>query len=175
MNRKTGEVDITVKVTEGKTEVNTGDRILDHMLRTMFFYMGKGVEIKATWDLRHHLWEDMGITVGKELSAGDEKIARFGNSTIPMDDALVTVSLDISRPYLNLSLDYRDAEGFDYSLVKEFYWAIARTMGMTLHVIQVSGENSHHIVEASFKAFGTALGQALQGAESLRSTKGVLR
>lgn len=175
MKRRTNEVDITVILGVDETRIDTGDGILDHLLRTMFFYLEVKADIVATWDLRHHLWEDMGIAIGQELSPPRDRLARFGNSTIPMDDALVMVSLDISRPYLKFDLRYNDNEGFDLSLVKEFYWALARTMGITLHINQISGENSHHIVEASFKAFGNALWQALQSSEKLKSTKGALR
>lgn len=175
MRRKTQEVEIEIEPSGNGIAIDTGDRILDHMLKTFFFYLGRNVEIHASWDLRHHLWEDMGISIGEFLDPGKTNIARFGNSTIPMDDALVTVAADISRPYLNLNLEYEDSEGFDISLVREFYWALARTMDMTLHIVQVAGFNSHHLVEASFKASGNALALALGKSERMNSTKGVLR
>jgi len=176
MRRKTKETDITVEIGV-KGSIETGDRVFDHLLTALFFYMRKKVNIKASYDLRHHLWEDLGIVLGEELreKIKGRKIARFGNAIMPMDDALVLVAVDISRPYLNLELDIKEnEEGFEVTLVREFLWALARTLNATIHVKQLAGVNAHHIIEAAFKGLGIALRQALSESERLESTKGVL-
>lgn len=176
MRRKTKETDIVVELgVEG--EIETGDKILDHLLIALFFYMREKASVKASYDLRHHLWEDLGIVLGEELKGKikGRKIARFGNAIMPMDDALVLVAVDISRPYLNLELDFKEEEeGFSLALVREFLWALARTLNATIHVKQLAGVNAHHIIEATFKGLGVALRQALSESERLESTKGVL-
>ena len=174
MKRTTNEVDIIVEIGDGKTSIDTGDKILDHMLKTLFFYMNKPARIEAKWDLRHHLWEDMAITIAQAIREGLSEIKRFGNAVIPMDEALIMVAVDISRPFLNFTLSYDDDEGFSLNLVREFYLAFSRTLGATIHVIQMAGQNSHHITEASFKALGRALEQAIQPSGRLESTKGSL-
>lgn len=176
MRRMTDEVDINVELGE-ECEIDTGDDVLDHLLTSLIFYMDSGVEIRAEWDLRHHLWEDLAITLGEELKekVGEEKIARFGNTTMPMDDALVLVSVDISRPYLNMDLMVdENEEKFEKTLVKEFLRALSRSLNATIHIKQLEGENSHHVIEAVFKGLGIALGEALSESERLESTKGVL-
>ena len=174
MKRTTNEVDITVETGDGKTSIDTGDKILDHMLKTLFFYMNMSARIEAKWDLRHHLWEDMGITIGQAIRGNLSEIRRFGNAVIPMDEALVMVAVDISRPFLNFTLSYGDDEGFSLNLVREFYLALSRTLGATIHVIQMAGQNPHHITEASYKALGRALQQAIQPSDRMESTKGSL-
>ncbi|AGO60509.1 imidazoleglycerol-phosphate dehydratase HisB [Ferroplasma acidarmanus] len=176
MIRETKETVIEVDIGSESTVIETGDKILDHMMRTLFFYMGRNAKIKCSYDLRHHLWEDLGITIAMELTAlkGEKPVKRFGSATMPMDESLIMVSLDISRAYINFQVDFRDAEGFELNLLYEFLWALARTMPMTLHVIKFSGINSHHITENVFKALGAALGNALEGTEYTRSTKGIL-
>ena len=174
MKRKTNEVDITVETGDGITLIDTGDKILDHMLKTLFFYMNMPARIEAKWDLRHHLWEDMGIAIAQAIRGELSEIKRFGNAVIPMDEALVMVAVDISRPFLNFTLSYNDDEGFSLNLVREFYLAFSRTLGATIHVIQMAGQNPHHITEASFKALGKAMEQAIQPSRRLESTKGSL-
>ncbi|WP_461866582.1 imidazoleglycerol-phosphate dehydratase HisB [Thermococcus sp.] len=177
MRRKTKETDIIVEVgVEGSIE--TGDRVFDHLLTALFFYMREKVNIKASYDLRHHLWEDLGITLGEELreKIKGKKIARFGNATMPMDDALVLIAVDISgRAYASVELAPEESEeGFELTLVREFLWALARTLNATIHVKQLAGVNAHHIVEAAFKGLGIALRKALEESERLESTKGIL-
>ncbi len=176
MIRETKETVIEVDINSESNIIETGDKILDHMMRTLFFYMERTVKIKCSYDLRHHLWEDLGITVAMELSAlkGEKTVKRFGSATMPMDESLIMVSLDISRAYINFQVDFRDAEGFELNLLYEFLWALARTMPMTLHVIKLNGTNSHHITENVFKSLGVALGIALEGSNYTKSTKGVL-
>lgn len=175
MRRKTEEVEIVVDLNTEEMKIDTGDKVLDHMLKTMFFYMEKDVYIEAEWDLRHHLWEDMGITIGKAMkeSIDGKNICRFGNSIMPMDDALVLVSIDISRIYLSLDLDYTyDEEGFEVSLVKELLNGIVRNLSATIHVKKLDGEDKHHIIEAAFKGLGVSFKSALSVSERIESTKG---
>jgi imidazoleglycerol-phosphate dehydratase len=177
MKRKTKEVDIEIMVRQGPGEItiDTGDKVLDHMLTSMFFYMGYSASIRAKWDLRHHLWEDTAITLAEEMKKFLGNIKRFGNAIIPMDDALILVSVDISRAYLNFGIKFEDDEGFELSLVREFLSAFARTIGATIHVKQLDGFNAHHITEATFKGLGIALGLALEKSDRVESTKGSLR
>lgn len=177
MKRKTKEVDIeiTVKRGPGEVTVDTGDKVLDHMLTSMFFYMGYSANIKASWDLRHHLWEDMAIALAEEMKKFFGNVKRFGNAIMPMDDALVLVSVDISRAYLNFGIKFEDEEDFELNLVREFLNAFARTLGATIHVKQLHGFNAHHITEATFKGLGIALRLALEESDRVESTKGSLR
>ena len=176
MIRNTKETEIEVSLDSDKTSIETGDPILDHMMKTLFFYMEKNVKIKCKYDLRHHLWEDLGITVAQEISSyiGQRHIKRFGNATMPMDESLIIISLDISRAYINFDVNFTDSEGFEINLVYEFLWALARTVPLTLHVIMMNGKNAHHITENIFKSLGTALGTAIQDSQYLRSTKGAI-
>lgn len=177
MQRKTEEVEIRIEFEKEKIEVSTGDDILDHMLDTLFFYMDEEVKIEAEWDIRHHLWEDVGILIGKALKEKirDKNIQRFGNAVMPMDDALILVSIDISRVYMDLDIDYDHGEkGFDLAIVSEFLNGLSRNLTATIHVKQLSGINGHHVIEAIFKALGVALSQAISTSEELKSTKGVL-
>ncbi|MBS3816748.1 MAG: imidazoleglycerol-phosphate dehydratase HisB [Candidatus Thermoplasmatota archaeon] len=177
MQRKTEEVNMRIDLGEDRIDISTGDDILDHLLETLFFYMEEKVEIEAEWDLRHHLWEDMGILLGKVLKEKiDEKeIQRFGNAIIPMDDALVLASVDISRIYLEMNLDSEyGEEGFDGALVREFLNGVSRNLSATIHLKKLSGRNSHHVIEAGFKALGVALSRAVERSDGLKSTKGVL-
>ncbi len=177
MRRKTEEVDIGVEFGTDEIEIGTGDIVLDHMLKTFFFYMGEKVKIDGEWDLRHHLWEDMGILLGQALKEriDGKEIQRFGNAVMPMDDALVLASVDVSRVYLNVDLDYRyEEEGFDLVLVKELLNGLVRNLPATVHVKQLNGEGAHHVIEAGFKALGVAMSEALKPSTELRSTKGVL-
>ena len=176
MRRKTGETDVTVEL-DVPGEIKTGDKVLDHMLTALFHYMGSEAAVKAEYDLRHHLWEDVGITLGEELrSKLPEKFRRFGSAVTPMDDALVLVAVDISgRPYVSAELSFEeDEEGFEKALVREFLWGLARSLKATIHVKTLSGINAHHVIEAAFKGLGVALGQAVREGERLESTKGLL-
>lgn len=176
MKRKTEEVEIEVELGK-RRDIETGDKVLDHMLESMTFYMEMNSEIKAEWDIRHHLWEDMGIILGEALSQHIEgkDIERFGNTLMPMDDALLMIAVDISRPYLRMDLDIEEEESeFEISLVKEFFEALSRTLCVTIHIEQRSGHNGHHIIEAAFKGMGVTLGQALKESGEVKSTKGVL-
>jgi len=172
--RKTKEVVIVAQLTGEEQRVETGDVVFDHLLTSLFFYMEKGVEIKATWDLRHHLWEDMGLILGALLSDAlkGQKLSRFGHTIIPMDDALVLVSVDLSRAYLSFDLDFVNEEGFELSLVREFFHAFSRSLPATIHVKKLAGFNPHHLCEAAFKALGVSLRDATKPSSRVESTKG---
>ncbi|HOQ39862.1 MAG TPA: imidazoleglycerol-phosphate dehydratase HisB [Fervidobacterium sp.] len=172
MIRKTDETFISINDWE-RLSIATGDTVFDHLLKTLFYYMGRDVKIEAKFDIRHHLWEDMGIVIGEFLkkSTKGTTIKRFGTSILPMDDALILVSLDISRAFFSINLNIELAEnGFEVGNFKEFISALSRTLPATIHVKQINGENAHHIIEASFKALGIALKQALQSSDRFEST-----
>ena len=179
MIRKTEEVDILVEIgnNENIKDIKTDDKVLDHLLRTLFFYMEENVKVRAAGDLPHHLWEDVGITIAEELRSKikGKNINRFGNAIMPMDDALIIVSVDISRAYLNFDISPTEEEtGFEKSLARELLWAFARILPATVHVKQLSGFNAHHIIEASFKGLGKALKDATAPSPKIFSTKGTI-
>ncbi|AAT43920.1 imidazoleglycerol-phosphate dehydratase HisB [Picrophilus oshimae] len=172
MIRNTRETEIYVELYKDGG-INTGDPVLDHMVKTMFFYANIPVTVNAKFDLRHHLWEDLGITIGLEINrVKKDNIKRYGYSIIPMDDALIICSIDFSRSYLNMHVDFKDEEGFEISLIHEFLNALSRTSNITMHFIKMSGENAHHISECMFKALGFSLRSALEASDRIESTKG---
>ena len=176
MKRKTAEVDIELHLGEGGS-IETGDKVFDHMLNTLFFYMDKKVKLDARGDLSHHLWEDTAIVLGQEINDNYDRnrIARFGDSIMPMDDALVLTCVDISRSFLNFDLEVKAREeGFNPVLAEEFLRGLSRSLEATIHVKKLSGKNPHHLIEACFKGLGVALGKALGESENSKSTKGVL-
>ncbi len=178
MIRKTKETEIEILI--GKSgEIKTDDKILDHMLNTLFFYMEEEASVAVQkWDIRHHLWEDTGITVGKAIAERIDraKIARFGSAIIPMDDALVLVSMDISRAFSSVELNWTVPEqGFEKSLVEEFVSGLSRTLNATIHIKTLSGKNAHHITEAAFKGLGASLKEATEITGKTKSTKGTER
>lgn len=199
--RKTKETDVRVKVDLDKyseATIDSGSGFFNHML-TLFAKFAKiGFEVKCDGDVEvdfHHSAEDIGIAAGEAFAAalGDKKgIVRYGQCLMPMDEALVMVALDFSgRAYLGYDVELKasrlndDGEEtrakvgvFDTELVEEFFSAFVRSAGLTLHVRKISGRNTHHIVEAVFKAFGRAVREAVgidaEYAEEIPSTKGVL-
>lgn len=190
IKRKTAETDITLKLSldgTGKSAIDTGCGFLDHML-TLFSKHGHfDLEIKCKGDTHvdyHHTVEDVGICLGKAFfeALGDKKgISRFADKTIPMDESLVLVAVDISgRDYLGYSLEipsYRVGD-FDTELCEEFMLAFVRESKITMHVRKLAGDNSHHIIEGAFKAMGRALSAAVaidaDYANEVPSTKGVI-
>lgn len=190
VHRKTGEtvVDVTVNIDgTGKCAVDTGIPFLDHMLAQLSSHGLFDLDVKAKGDLwidDHHTNEDVGITLGMALAkaVGDKRgICRFGHFVAPLDEALVEVVLDFSgRQHLSYGLEIPTERvgTYDTQLVREFYAALAGNAQMTLHVIQRTGINSHHIIEASFKAFARAMRMALaydpRRMHSIPSSKGVL-
>lgn len=190
IKRKTKETDIELYLNidgTGKSEIDTGAGFFDHML-TLFASHGLfDLTVKCKGDLEvdaHHTVEDVGICLGKAFAEalGDMKgIKRYADKIIPMDEALVLAAVDISgRPHLSMSLDVpaKRVGNFDTELVGEFYISFVRNAKLTLHINKLSGRNTHHIIEGSFKAFGRIMDEATQH-DSRReglvpSTKGVL-
>ncbi len=190
IKRKTAETDIALKLTldgKGESKIDTGCGFLNHML-TLFAKHARfdlDVYCKGDSDVDfHHTVEDVGICLGKAFfeALGDKKgIKRYADKVIPMDEALILTAVDISgRDYLGYALDipsYRVGE-FDTELCEEFFKAFVREAKLTLHVRQLAGTNSHHIIEGAFKAFGRTLSEAseidVRFADEIPSTKGVL-
>jgi imidazoleglycerol-phosphate dehydratase len=190
IERKTSETEILAEINidgTGQHEIDTGIGFLDHML-TLFAAHGRfDLSVSCTGDLHidaHHTVEDIGIALGQafDRALGEKRgIKRYGNFTLPMDEALVLVALDISgRAYLNYDLDlpHQSIGSMDSELIEEFFLGVARNAGITLHIKQLDGKNVHHIIEAAFKGFGRAMAQAVAIDERLKggipSTKGVL-
>ena len=190
IQRTTAETDISLALNLdgiGKGELNTGIGFLDHML-SLFARHGRfDLVISCKGDTGvddHHSAEDIGIALGEALKAalGDKRgIRRYGSLLLPMDEALVLCALDLSgRATLRYraSIPSQKIGTFDTELIAEFFLALSRTAGITLHIQQLDGENSHHIAEAMFKAFGRALKEAVSidpdSADEIPSTKGVL-
>lgn len=189
VERTTSETNITVKLTvdgSGESKIDTGVGFFDHML-TLFAKHGLfDLEVTAKGDLEidgHHTVEDVGICMGQafEKALGDKKgITRYGFFMLPMNEALATVSVDISgRPFLAYNMDMSTSRigGFDTDLTHEFFQAFVNNSGMTLHIRLQAGTNPHHVIEAVFKGFGRALDQATTQdprISGVQSTKGVL-
>jgi imidazoleglycerol-phosphate dehydratase len=168
VRRETGETTITLDVRrEGDTiQVDTGDPFLDHMLTTLARYAGLSLEVDASGDLRHHLVEDVAISLGLAL-VGEipAQAQRYGSALVPMDEALVQAAVDVGgRPYYVGPLPS--------NLYEHFLESMALNMRATLHVRVIRGKDRHHMVEAAFKATGLALRQALTRGEQVFSTKG---
>jgi imidazoleglycerol-phosphate dehydratase len=190
VHRKTGETDVNVTVNldgTGICKVSTGIPFLDHMMHQISSHGLIDLEIQATGDIEiddHHTNEDVGITFGLALAKalGDRKgIVRFGHFIAPLDEALVQVALDFSgRPHLSYGLEIptQRVGTYDTQLVREFFVAIVNNSQLTLHLRQLDGINSHHIIEAGFKAFARALRMAVEidsrRANTIPSSKGVL-
>lgn len=187
--RVTKETDIAVKMSldgTGLCSITTGVPFFDHMLNLLGSHALLDLEIKARGDLEidcHHTVEDCGLVLGECLqkALGDRAgIKRYGNFTVPMDDTLVSVSLDLSnRPFLAFSMPEGNwpNTGFDATMLVEFLRALSNKGGFNLHVIVHYGANFHHIAEALFKAFGRALCEAVTvdpRRQGVPSTKGVL-
>lgn len=188
--RKTGETDIALKINldgRGASNIDTGCGFLDHMLTLFAKHARYDLDVKCVGDTNvdyHHTVEDVAICLGKAIykALGDKKgICRYGYMILPMDETLIMCALDISgRDYLGYALDvpaYRVGD-FDTELAEEFYRAFSREAKITLHVRKITGSNSHHIIEGSFKAFARALAKATaideKYANEIPSTKGVL-
>jgi imidazoleglycerol-phosphate dehydratase len=190
VHRHTGETDVWVNLDldgKGKGAVDTGIPFLDHMLQQICSHGLIDLEIKAKGDLHiddHHTNEDVGITLGQALakSLSDRKgIVRFGHFVAPLDEALVQVVLDFSgRPFLVYGLDIptQRVGTYDTQLVREFFQAVVNHAQITLHIRQLAGNNSHHIIEATFKAFARVLRMATEldprRMGEIPSSKGVL-
>ena len=190
VSRTTGETDVRVELNidgTGKCSADTGVPFLDHMLHQISSHGLIDLNVKATGDIEiddHHTNEDVGITLGMALAQalGDRKgIVRFGHFVAPLDEALIQVALDFSgRPHLSYGLEIptQRVGNYDTQLVREFFVAIVNHSQMTLHIRQLDGINSHHIIEATFKAFARAVRMATEidsrRAGNIPSSKGVL-
>ena len=190
ITRKTNETDISVEIDldgSGRYDNATGVGFFDHMLDQLARHSLIDMTIRCDGDLHiddHHTVEDVGIALGQALreAVGDKRgIRRYGACLLPMDDALVRAALDISgRPYLVWTLDLPTQKigTFDCELVREFFQAFSTHAGLTLHVDQLAGINSHHIAEAAFKSVARALREAVETdprkADAIPSTKGSL-
>lgn len=190
LKRKTNETDIDIKLNldgKGISKINTDCGFLNHMLVLFASHSRFDLEVDCIGDSEidyHHTAEDIAITLGQAIvkALGDKKgICRYGTFTTPMDEALLQVSLDISGRGLlveNIDIKASKVGDFDTELCKEFLMALAREGGITLHIVQIRGENSHHIIEGIFKALARALRQAVsidtQFANEIPSTKGLI-
>lgn len=190
IRRKTAETDIQLALDldgTGKGDVATGCGFLDHML-TLFARHGRFDLTARCWGDTyvddHHTVEDIGICLGDALrqALGDKRgIARYGSCILPMDEALVLTAVDLSGRGLlccDLDIPTEKVGTFDTELTEEFLMALARRGDMTVHVRQLAGRNSHHIIEGTFKSLARSLGQAValdpRSAGEIPSTKGVL-
>ena len=190
VNRKTKETSIQAEVNldgKGVYNIDTGIGFLNHMLEQLSKHSLVDINLKAKGDLHidlHHTTEDSGIVIGEAIAKalGDKKgIKRYAHAYIPMDETLSRVSLDISnRPYLvwNVKLKVEKLGEMDTELFKEWFQAFSQSAGITLHIENVYGDNSHHIIESCFKGLARALRLALEkdarAGDSLPSTKGIL-
>ena len=190
VNRKTKETSIEAEVNldgKGIYKIDTGIGFLNHMLEQLSKHSLVDINLKAKGDLYidlHHTTEDSGIVLGEAIAKalGDKKgIKRYAHAYIPMDETLSRVSLDISnRPYLvwNVKLKVEKLGEMDTELFKEWFQAFSQSAGITLHIENIYGDNSHHIIESCFKGLARALRLALEkdarAADSLPSTKGIL-
>ena len=188
--RSTKETTISIELDvdgSGLTEVSTGVPFFDHMLSQLGRHGGFDLRVRAEGDLEidhHHTVEDVGIALGEVLAAalGDKAgVRRFASSSVPLDEALVEVALDLSgRPYLHYEVDFPGEKilsdpPFDPQLIEEFWRAFVVASAITLHITKTRGKNTHHIIEATFKGVAHALRNAvrIEGA-GVPSTKGTL-
>lgn len=190
IKRTTAETDISIKLCldgTGKNNIDTGVGFLDHML-TLFSKHGRfDLDLTCKGDLHvdaHHTTEDIGIALGQAFAEalGDKKgIFRYGSMILPMDETLILSAVDISgRPHLTfgLKIPTQKVGNFDTELVEEFWLGFVRNAGLTLHIKQLDGKNSHHIIEGTFKSVARSLKYAVaideQFKDEVPSTKGVL-
>ena len=190
IERKTKETNINVEVNidgTGQYDIKTGIGFLDHMLEQLSKHSLIDLKVKAVGDLHidlHHTTEDSGIAIGEAIlkALGDKKgIKRYAHALIPMDETLSRISLDVSgRPYLvwNVKLKVEKLGEMDTELFKEWFQAFAQAAGITLHVENIYGDNSHHIIESCYKGLAKALRSALEidprMKNSIPSTKGTI-
>ena len=190
INRKTAETEIALKLNldgRGSADISTGVGFLDHMLELFARHGRFDLEVKCVGDTSvddHHTTEDIGIALGAAFAQalGDKKgICRYGSAIIPMDESLILTAVDFSgRSYLGFALDIPTAKvgAFDTELVEEFWLGFSRNAACTLHIRQLAGTNSHHIIEGAFKSAARSMRAAVKideaFAEEIPSTKGVL-
>ena len=190
INRKTAETDIKLTLNldgKGESEINTGCGFLDHMLTLFAKHSRFDLTVKCVGDTEvdyHHTVEDIGITLGKALNdaLGEKRgIKRYGSMILPMDETLILSAVDISgRSYLGygINIPTEKVGDFDTELVEEFWLGFVRNCDITLHIMQLDGKNSHHIIEGTFKSVARSLKDAVSIDEKfineIPSTKGVL-
>ncbi len=189
VERKTKETDISIILNldgKGRYSVNTSIPFLDHMLALLSFHSQIDLDVRASGDIEvdyHHLMEDLGIVFGETIrKALGEKtgIRRYGNATVPMDESLAQVVIDLSgRPYLiyKVKQPKAGARGMEFSLFEDFFRSVSNHAMMNLHIIVSYGRDLHHIHEAVFKAFGRSLREAVSSDPAMKglpSTKGRL-
>ena len=189
VKRSTSETSITVALDldgKGAYSVDTGIPFLDHMLETLSRHSLIDLDIKARGDTEiddHHTVEDVGLAIGLAIlrALGDKRgINRFGHAQVPLDEALVSATVDLSgRPFLvyNLKLRHHRVGEFETELVNDFMQALMNEAAMNLHINKLYGRNPHHIIEAAFKAVARALGTAVSRdprVKNVPSTKGSL-
>ncbi len=192
IERKTGETEISLKLDldgTGISKINTGVPFLDHMLTLFSKHSRFDLEVACKGDVEvdfHHSTEDIGIALGSAFnkavfSNGARGIKRYADTVLPMDEALILSAVDVSgRGYLSFNIDIPSERvgGFDTELVEEFFAAFVRKADITLHIRQLAGTNSHHIIEGAFKSVARSLGAAVSVDEryssDIPSTKGVL-
>jgi imidazoleglycerol-phosphate dehydratase len=188
--RKTAETDIRLTLNidgVGASTIDSGCGFLDHMLTLFAKHAGYDLTVACKGDTQvdyHHTVEDIGIALGRAFynAVGDKRgVYRYGDIVLPMDETLVMAAVDLSgRDYLSISLELPTAKvgDFDCELCEEFWLAFVRESKITLHVKQLAGKNSHHIIEGVFKAVARALGKATaineKRKDEVPSTKGVL-
>lgn len=187
--RTTKETDIKLKLTiegKGKSAITTGIPFMDHMLTLMAAHGFFDLTLDAKGDIEiddHHTVEDVGIVLGEafDKALGNRKgIKRYGRGLVPMDEALASAVIDFSnRPFLvyHVNLKHETTGRFDAQLIREFFRAFVNRSGVTLHINLMYGEDTHHMIEAMFKAFGQALDEATtldKRITEVRSTKGIL-
>jgi imidazoleglycerol-phosphate dehydratase len=185
--RKSKETQLTAKVVlegRGRIKVATGLAFLDHMLEQVARYGAFDLTLRGAGDIHvdtHHLVEDVGIVLGQALSKamGDRAgITRFASAYAPLDEALARVVVDLGkRPYLSYNVPLRGRIGtLESEVLEEFWKALSIHVGATMHVDMIRGRNRHHIAEATFKALGLALREAMsvQGGGAVPSSKGLL-
>ncbi|RLD96420.1 MAG: imidazoleglycerol-phosphate dehydratase HisB [Aquificota bacterium] len=189
VTRRTEETNIAVAIElegRGEAKIVTPVGFFNHMLNTLARHSKMDLEVEAKGDVEvdfHHLVEDTGIVLGQALdeALGDKKgIARFGEALVPMDEALALAALDLSgREHLSFTASFTATKvgDFDTELVREFFYGLVRGGKFTLHLRLLDGTNTHHAIEALFKAFAKALDRATKVVDtrgSVPSTKGVL-
>ena len=190
IERKTAETDIRLTLTlegAGLSDIDTGCGFMDHMLTLLAKHGRFDLAVKCAGDTNvdyHHTVEDIGIVLGTAFAQalGDKRgISRYGSSVLPMDEALILTAVDLSgRACLGfeLPLAAQKVGDFDTELVKEFFAAFVRSAACTLHIRELAGENTHHVIEGAFKSFGRSMRAAAaidpDAADEIPSTKGTL-
>lgn len=189
IKRATSETEVEISINldkKGQYTINTGIPFLNHLLEAFAKHGGFNLTVYAQGDIEvdfHHLVEDIGIALGKVLAKAitdKSGIKRYSTVHIPMDESLVRVSIDISgRSYLNYDVELNNKMilHFDGDLIEEFFRGFVQNASITMHIDKIRGKNSHHILEAVFKAFGIALKDAVSIKDSegdIPSTKGII-